>query len=50
MKQACRRTRYEDYRDRSLRSLSKKEFVLVVETLLHYAKPEEGDQDSLAKT
>jgi len=34
--------RYEWYRERSLRSLSRKEFIFVVKALLCDAKPEEG--------
>lgn len=41
---------YGSYRDRSLRSLSKKEWNFILKSLLYNAKPEEGDQDSLAKT
>jgi hypothetical protein len=35
--------RYEGYRERSLRSLSQKEFTFVIKALLYEAKPEEGD-------
>jgi hypothetical protein len=34
--------RYEDYRNRSLRSLSRREFAFVMKALLYDAKPEEG--------
>jgi hypothetical protein len=35
--------RYEDYRNRSLQSLTKREFIFVVKTLLYDARPEEDD-------
>jgi hypothetical protein len=41
MKQASYCMRYEDYRGRSLRSLSRREFIFIVRSLLYEAKPEE---------
>jgi len=34
-------TCYGDYRERSLRSLSKKEFAFIIKALLYDARPEE---------
>lgn len=42
-KNKCYFACYEDYRERSLRSLSKKEFAFIVKTLLYDARLEEGD-------